>query len=112
MGAERGAALLGMALLASAAPAAARPLEAIRQRGVISVCAPPNALPAASKKGEPRGIQLDLAQAVADRLGVGPEVDWSTEAVVDPLLECAPVLDAVVQAGALQGPNLRPGPPY
>jgi polar amino acid transport system substrate-binding protein len=112
---RRGAALavlLGAALLASAAPAAARPLEAIRQRGVISVCAPPNALPAASKKDGPRGIQVDLAQAIADRLGVGLEVDWVTEAVMYRRVDCDLVMDAFVQVEALKELNLSPTSPY
>ena len=41
-----------------------------RRRGVISLCAPPNALPFASKRGDRPGYQIDLAQALADRLGV------------------------------------------
>src|SRR3954454_24949424 len=106
------AALLGAALVTSAAPADARPLEAIRQRGVISVCAPPNVLPAASKKGEPRGIQLDLAQAVADRLRVGLEVDWVTEAVMYRRVDCDLVMDAFVQVEALKELNLSPTTPY
>jgi len=115
MGAGQGAALaalLGAALVTSAAPADARPLEAIRQRGVISVCAPPNALPAASKNGEPRGIQLDLARAIADRLGVGLEVDWVTEAVMYRRVDCDLVMDAFVQVEALKELNLSPTTPY
>src|SRR5690349_2700685 len=111
MGAGRGAALaalVGAVLLASAAPASARPLEAIRQRGVISVCTPPNALPAASKKDGPRGIQIDLAQAIADRLGVRLEVDWVTEAVMYHRVDCDLVMDAFVQVEALKELNLSP----
>ena len=97
--------------LAGTSPAA-RPLEAIRQRGVVSVCAPPNALPAASKKGEPRGIQVDLARAIADRLGVGLEVDWVTEAVMYRRVDCDLVMDAFVQVEALKELNLSPTTPY
>ena len=43
----------------------ARSLDAIKARGVLSVCANPNALPFSSRKGERRGIEVELAETLA-----------------------------------------------
>jgi polar amino acid transport system substrate-binding protein len=84
-------------ILAIAAPGLqARPLDSIKARGHLLVCANPNALPFAAKNGEHRGIQLELAQALADQLGVALEVGW----VVFPnqifTVDCDIVLDSIV----------------
>ena len=64
------------ALAASAPDLQARPLSSIKERGRLLVCANPNALPFAAKNGERRGVQLELAQALADQFGVALEVGW------------------------------------
>lgn len=56
-------------LLASAA-ADARSLETIIERGALTLCAHPNALPFASKTGPISGFQIELGEKIAQQLGV------------------------------------------
>ena len=69
-----GAATLLLAL--SIAGALPRSLEAIGQRGSLAVCAHPNALPYSSKRGSLPGFQIELAEALAERLGVSLARHW------------------------------------
>ncbi|HEX2888925.1 MAG TPA: ABC transporter substrate-binding protein, partial [Vineibacter terrae] len=57
-------------------PAMPRPLGSIEARGVISLCAHPNALPFASRKDSPPGFQIEMARALARHLGVSLDVAW------------------------------------
>lgn len=90
----------------------ARPLSSIKERGHLLVCANPNALPFAAKKGERRGVQLELAQALADQLGVALEVGW----VVFPnqifAVDCDIVLDSIVDAEAQGERRVKLSRPY
>jgi polar amino acid transport system substrate-binding protein len=108
------AALTALAILLAdlATPASARSLAAVRQRGVLSVCAPPNALPAATKRGQPRGIQIELAQVIADRLGVALDVAWVTEMAMYRRVDCDLVLDVFTTYHALKETRLAPTIPY
>ena len=101
-----------VALLLAAPPALSRSLDDIKQRGVISVCAHPNALPFASRRGPVRGIQIDLAQEIAARLGVALEVEWVTLGSQYRAVDCDLVMDAIVDEGALQERNLKWSTPY
>jgi len=104
--------LAALALLASAASLSARPLSSIKERGRLLVCANPNALPFAAKSGERRGVQLELAQALADQLGVSLEVGW----VVFPnqifSVDCDIVLDSIVDAEAQGERHVKLSRPY
>jgi polar amino acid transport system substrate-binding protein len=72
---SRGLALTAiLACPALCGAAGARPLDSIRSRGILSVCANPNALPFSSKSGDRRGFELELGEALANRLGVKLEV--------------------------------------
>ncbi|HEY5305218.1 MAG TPA: hypothetical protein VIJ52_00935 [Pseudolabrys sp.] len=51
--------------------ASARPLDSIKNRGILLVCANPNALPFSSKTGDRRGFELELGEALANQLEVG-----------------------------------------
>src|ERR1700743_2803253 len=64
-------ALLGLPDLAQA-----RSLNAIRDSGVLGLCAHPNSLPFASKAGDPPGFQIELGNALARELGVSLRLDW------------------------------------
>jgi polar amino acid transport system substrate-binding protein len=90
----------------------ARPLSSIKERGRLLVCANPNALPFAAKNGERRGIQLELAQALADQLGVALEVGW----VVFPnqifAVDCDIVLDSIVDKEAQGERRVKLSRPY
>ena len=68
--------LASLALLAGVHAASARTLQAIRERGTISLCAHPNSLPFASRSEQPAGFQIELGRALADRLGVSLTVEW------------------------------------
>jgi ABC-type amino acid transport substrate-binding protein len=93
-------------------PAAARPLEDIERRGVLVVCAHPNALPFASKQGSPRGLQIDLAEEIARRLGLALDVGWVTEGFQYRAVDCDIVMDAIVDEDALAERDLRWSIPY
>jgi polar amino acid transport system substrate-binding protein len=92
--------------------ASARSLEAIERRGMLSLCAHPNALPFASKKGEPPGFQVELAAAIAERLGVSLEPQWVTSKVQYRRAGCDIVLDAITEREVLAEIGLRPSRPY
>jgi len=100
------------ALIAAAPDLQARPLASIKERGRIMLCANPNALPFAAKKGERRGVQLELAKALADQLGVALEIGW----VVFPnqifAVDCDIVLDSIVDAEAQGERRVKLSRPY
>jgi polar amino acid transport system substrate-binding protein len=104
--------LAGATTVALAPHTRARALEDIQRRGVISVCAPPNALPFGSKRGDRRGYQIDLAQALADRLGVRLEVDWVTMSFHYRRVDCDLVMDTVADPEAQLQSQLRWSVPY
>ena len=62
--------LASLLVLIGAVNATARTLEAIRQRGALTLCAHPNALPYASKRDAVPGFQVEIAGALAKQLGV------------------------------------------
>jgi polar amino acid transport system substrate-binding protein len=90
----------------------ARPLESIQNRGLLVICANPNALPFASKGGNRRGFELELGEALAGQLGVKLEVGW----VVFPnqlgRVDCDMVLDAIVDQASAQERHVRLSKPY
>jgi len=106
--------LAALGLLASTASLSARPLSSIKERGRLLVCANPNALPFAAKAGGRHGVQLELelAQALADQLGVALEVGW----VVFPnqifSVDCDIVLDSIVDAEAQGERHVKLSRPY
>ncbi len=63
--------LAAAALLLAAAPASARPLDAVREDGTLRVALYEDNAPfSAQANGKPTGIEVDLAQALADALKV------------------------------------------
>jgi polar amino acid transport system substrate-binding protein len=91
-----------LVLTAAAPTLQARPLDSIKARGQLMVCANPNALPYAAKNGDRPGIQLELAKALADQLGVGLEVGWVVLGVQVSRVDCDIVLDSIADK-AVQG---------
>ncbi len=69
-------ALAGLVLIAGVLPADARSLQQILDRGAFTICAHPDAPPYSVKLPKPGGLQIDLAKAVADRLGVELREEW------------------------------------
>jgi polar amino acid transport system substrate-binding protein len=87
------ASLLAVGLACS--EAGARPLEVIRERGLLSLCAHANALPFASKTQDPPGFQIELARALARELGVTLQVEWVTSGIHFRAADCDIVLDTI-----------------
>jgi polar amino acid transport system substrate-binding protein len=54
----------------------AHTLSQILDRKAFSICADPDGLPFSSRTGTPPGLQIDLAQIIAERLGVQLDVGW------------------------------------
>jgi polar amino acid transport system substrate-binding protein len=111
---KRGAAALLLPLLAllSAGDASARPLDAIHARGTLGECAHPNALPFASRKGDPPGFQIELGEAIAKELGVTLEPVW----IIGPhqlhRADCDIVTDAIDDPEAQDETRLQLSKPY
>jgi polar amino acid transport system substrate-binding protein len=96
----------------AATPAATRSLSAIEMRGVISLCAHPDALPFASRKDGPPGFQVELARALAQRLGVSLDVVWVVSRIQFRAAECDIVLDTIVNREAQAETRIRASRPY
>jgi polar amino acid transport system substrate-binding protein len=100
------------ALFLLAPEASSRSLEAIRTKGSLSICAHPNALPFASRKGDPPGIQVELAKALAQRLGVGMSVEWVIRGTQFRAADCDLVMDTIVDPESLEQRRLKVSIPY
>jgi polar amino acid transport system substrate-binding protein len=100
--------LLGLSM-AGALP---RSLEAIGQRGSLAVCAHPNALPYSSKRGPLPGFQIELAEALAARLGVSLTRHWVINSFQYRRADCDVVLNAIADKAALAEVGLRMSRPY
>src|SRR5580692_9753607 len=92
--------------------AGARPLDSIRSRGILIVCANPNALPFSSKTGDRRGFELELGEALADQLGVKLEVGWVVFPFQVGRVDCDVVLDAIVDQASASERHVKLSRPY
>ena len=101
-----------MAIGLAGATASARPLAAIRDRGVLSLCAHANALPFASKTQEPPGFQIELARALARELGVALQVEWVVSGIQFRVADCDIVLDTIAVPEAQAERRLELSKPY
>jgi polar amino acid transport system substrate-binding protein len=104
------AGLLAVGLTWSAA--GARPLDVIRDRGVLSLCAHANALPFASKTQDPPGFQIELGRALAAALGVTLHVEWVTSGLQFRVADCDIVLDTIAVPEAQAERRLELSKPY
>ncbi|HEY2527695.1 MAG TPA: transporter substrate-binding domain-containing protein [Xanthobacteraceae bacterium] len=106
--------VITIAALAAAAPwpASARPLEAIRERGRIMLCANPNALPFSSKNGDRRGFELELGEALANELGVALEVGWVVFPIHVARVDCDILFDSIVDSETADDAHIRLSRPY
>jgi polar amino acid transport system substrate-binding protein len=106
--------LAAMALVAAAvaSSAAARPLDAIKQRGRLMVCANPNALPFSSKNRDRRGFELELGEVLAKELGVALEVGWVVFPFHVPRVDCDILFDSIVDRETAEDAHLRLSRPY
>jgi polar amino acid transport system substrate-binding protein len=108
---------LALAALAAAAAclvarAEARPLQLIQGSGTLGLCAHPNALPYASKHGDPPGFELELGQALARQLGVSLAPDWVVSSFQIRRAQCDILLDVITDAEAQSETGLRLSRPY
>ena len=105
-------AVAGICYLLAPTTALARSLDAIKARGVLTVCANPNALPFSSRKGERRGIEVELAEALAKELGVGLEVGWVVFPYQAGRVDCDVIFDSIVDSEVASDAHLRLSKPY
>jgi ABC-type amino acid transport substrate-binding protein len=107
-------AVVTLALVAAAVPATpaqSRPYEEIRARGEISVCANPNALPYSSNRTDQPGFQIEIARALAERLGVRLQVEWIVPRMRAALVDCDMLMDTIARPG-IQPPAIKLSMPY
>jgi polar amino acid transport system substrate-binding protein len=108
----RGLALGAGFWLSGADSAPARSLQSVTDGGTITLCAHPNALPYASRRGELPGLQVEIAEALAARLGVSLNRNWVFNSYQFRRAGCDIVLDAIGDKGALSEVGLRSSRPY
>ena len=104
--------LVVSALLALTSVAQARSLDAIRNSGVLGLCAHPNSLPFANKAGDPPGFQIELGNAFARELGVTLRPDWIITQYQMRSAGCDIVLDIIADREAQGETNLKISKPY
>ena len=100
------------ALLGLIGVAQARSLGAIRDSGVLGLCAHPNSLPFANKAGDPPGFQIELGGALARELGVSLRLDWIITQYQMRSAGCDIVLDIIADREAQGETRLRISKPY
>jgi polar amino acid transport system substrate-binding protein len=96
--------------LVHAAPA--RTLSAIRESGSISLCAHPNSLPFASRTAQPPGFQVELGQALAQKLGVSLTLEWVLISYQIPRTTCDIILDTIAADDAPTDYGIKLSKPY
>jgi polar amino acid transport system substrate-binding protein len=89
-----------------------RSLDAISASGTLALCAHPNALPFASRRGDVPGFQVEIAEALAARLGVTLMRHWVINKFQYRRAGCDLVLDAIADEAALAEAGLRLSRPY
>jgi polar amino acid transport system substrate-binding protein len=71
-----------------------------------------NALPFASKRDAAPGFQVEIAKALAKRLGISLEQHWVVNSFQYRRADCDIVLDAIADRAALADVGLRMSRPY
>jgi polar amino acid transport system substrate-binding protein len=107
----RCAASLSLLLLGVAA-ADARSLETILDRGALTLCANPNALPFASKSGPVPGFQIELGEKIAQQLGVKLAREWVVSTIQYRRADCDLVLDSIARRDAPPAGGVQVSRPY
>jgi len=92
--------------------AVARPLDVIRDRGVLSLCAHANSLPFASKTQDPPGFQIELGRELAAALGVTLHVEWVISGIQFRVADCDIVLDTIAVPEVQAERRLELSKPY
>jgi polar amino acid transport system substrate-binding protein len=107
----RYAASLSLLMLWSAS-ADARSLETVVERGALTLCASPNALPFASKTGPVPGFQVELGEKIAEQLGVKLTREWVVSANQYRRADCDLVLDVIARKDTPPAGGVRISRPY
>ena len=94
------------------APADARSLETVIERGALTLCASPNALPFASKTGPVPGFQIELGEKIAEQLGVKLTREWVVSAIQYRRADCDLVLDVIARKDTPPSGGVRVSRPY
>jgi len=94
------------------APADARSLESVIERGALTLCASPNALPFASKFGPVPGFQIELGEKIAEQLGVKLTREWVVSAIQYRRADCDLVLDVIARKDTSPPGGVRVTRPY
>ena len=101
-----------VALLGCVCSAAlARPYEEVQTNKQLSLCANPNALPYAAEKGDLPGFQIEIARALAQRMGLQLQVMWIVPRYRAAVVDCDMLMDTIISPGVEQR-GLRPSMPY
>jgi len=105
------AALLATLSMCSMAPILARPLAEVQTNKQLSLCANPNALPYAADGGELPGFQIEIARALAQRMGLQLQVLWIVPRYRASAVDCDMLMDTIQSPGVEQR-GLRASLPY
>lgn len=100
-----------LALSCWAAGVHARPWSEIAATGSVSICASADSLPYAADKADMPGFQIEIARALATRLGVSLHVDWIASRRRAGVVDCDLMLDTIVDPEA-NPRSLRLSNPY
>jgi polar amino acid transport system substrate-binding protein len=90
----------------------ARSLDAVIERGALTLCASANALPFASKTGPTQGFQIELGEKIAEKLGVKLAREWVVSAIQYRRADCDLVLDVISRKDASPLGGVRVSRPY
>lgn len=93
-------------------PVDARTLDAVVERGALTLCASPNGLPFASKTGPAPGFQIELGEKIAEKLGVKLAREWVVSAMQYRRADCDLVLDVISRKDASPLGGVRVSRPY
>ena len=90
----------------------ARSLETVIERGSLTLCTSPNALPFASKSGPVPGFQIELGEKIAEQLGVKLTREWVVSAIQYRRADCDLVLDVIARKDTEPPGGVRISRPY
>ena len=107
----RYAAVLCLLVLGGGA-ADARSLETILERGALTLCANPNALPFANKAGPLPGFQIELGEKIAEQLRVKLTREWVVSAIQYRRADCDLVLDSIARKDTPPEGGIKVSRPY
>ena len=104
--------MAGFLLVLGGAAAQARSLQTITERGALTLCASPNALPFASKSGPLPGFQIELGEKIAEQLGVKLTREWVISAIQYRRADCDLVLDSIARKDTEPAGGVKLSRPY